>query len=84
VRDELSHDARAFLDAQWPEQEPITPEQEERFRAEFERLLEEQRTRPIDWDAISRQQREQNTRMAVMLAFLDQQVPPSQGEGQSP
>jgi hypothetical protein len=73
------HDARVFLDGQWPEQEPMTPEQEEVFRAELERLLAEQGTRPIDWDAISRQQREQSTRMAVMLAFLDQQVPPSQG-----
>src|SRR5262245_47414661 len=35
-------DARTFLESQWPEQEPMTPEQEERFRAEFERLLEEQ------------------------------------------
>jgi hypothetical protein len=78
------HDARAFLVSQWPEPEPMTPEQEERFRQELTRLLEEQRNRPIDWDAINRQQREQNTRMAVMLAFLDQQVPWSQSEGQSP
>jgi len=54
----------------------MTPEQEERFRAELEKLLEEHRNRPIDWDAIARQQREQSTRLAVMLAFLDQQVPP--------
>ena len=31
-----------------------------------------------------RQMREQRNRMAAMLAFLDQQVPPSQGEGHSP
>jgi hypothetical protein len=50
----------------------------------LERALEEWRNRPIDWDAVARQQREQSTRMAVMLAYLDQQVPPSPGEGQSP
>jgi hypothetical protein len=38
----------------------------------MERLLEELRNRPMDWDAIARQQRQQSTRMAVMLAFLDQ------------
>jgi hypothetical protein len=55
------------------------PKQEEAFRQELGRLLEERRNRPIDWDAINRQQREQSTRMAVMLAFLDQQVSPSPG-----
>jgi hypothetical protein len=47
----------------------------------MERLLEEQRNRPIDWDAINRPQREQNTRMAVMLAFLDQQGTTESGRG---
>lgn len=77
-------EANAFLDAQWPEQQPLTPEGEVAFRHELERLLEEQRNRPIDWDAIARQQREQSTRLSVILAFFDQQVPPSQGEGQAP
>lgn len=78
------HEARTFLDSLWPEMQPLTPEQEEVFRTELERLLEEQRNKPIDWGAVDRQQREQRNRMAVMLAFLDQQVPPSQGEGPTP
>jgi hypothetical protein len=80
----LVSEARAFLDAQWPEQAPMTPEQEELFRQELARLMEEIRNRPFDPEAMEHQQREQQTRMAVMLAFLDQQVPPSQGEGQTP
>ena len=57
---------------------------EAEFRRELGRALEEWRNRPIDWDAVARQQREQSTRMAVMPAYLDRQVPPSPGEGQSP
>jgi hypothetical protein len=78
------YDARVFLDSQWAGQEPMTQEQQELFCAEIKRLLEEQRNQPFDWEAAGRQQREQETRMAVMLTFLDQQVPPSQGEGQTP
>jgi hypothetical protein len=77
-------EARAFLEAQHPPAPDLTPEEQERFNRELERLMEEWRNRPIGWDEINRQQREQSTRMAVMLAFLDQQVPLSQGEGQSP
>ena len=69
-------EARAFLESQWPEPAPMTPEEQEAVQREFTRLMEEMRNRPVDWDAINRQQREQSTRMAVMLAFLDQQVPP--------
>jgi hypothetical protein len=77
-------EAREFLATQHPPAPEMTPEEQEAFQREFTRLLEEMRTRPIDWDAVARQQREQQTRMAVMLAFLDQQVPPSQGEGHAP
>jgi hypothetical protein len=73
-------DGRAFLESQWPEQAPMTPEEQEAFEREFTRLLEEMRNRPIDHEAIERQMREQRNRMAAMLAFLDQQVPPSQGQ----
>lgn len=72
-------EVQPFLQAQWPPQPPLTPEQQEAFNRELERLMEEMRNRPIDWDAVARQQREQSTRMAVILAFLDQQVPPGQG-----
>jgi hypothetical protein len=77
-------EAQPFLQAQWPPQPPMTPEQEAAFNREMERLMEEMRNRPIDWDAIAREQREQQTRMAVMLAYLDQCVLPGQAEGQSP
>lgn len=70
-------EAHAFLAGQWPEPEPMTPELDELFQQELSRLMEEHRNRPIDWDDINRLQREQCARMAAMLAFLDQQVPPS-------
>jgi hypothetical protein len=62
----------------------MTPEEQETFRRELTRLLDEMRNRPIDHEASAEQMREQQTRMAVMPAFRDQQVPPSQGEGQAP
>jgi hypothetical protein len=77
-------EARRFLAGQHPPAPEMTPEEQEAVEREFTRLLEEMRNRPIDYEVIDRQQREQSTRMAVMLAFLDQQVPPSQGEGQMP
>ena len=39
-------EARAFLDSQWPEREPLTPAQEAAFRAELERLSKKSGTSP--------------------------------------
>lgn len=73
-------DARAFLTDQHPPAPELTPEQQALFHEEVERMMREWREQPVDPQAIERQMREQSTRMAVMLAFLDQQVPPGQGQ----
>ena len=50
---------------------PLTPEQEEMFRAEMDRMMEEWRTRPVDPDAVARAMTEQRGRVARMMNWLD-------------
>jgi hypothetical protein len=77
-------DARAFLAGQHPPAPSLTPEQQEAFRAELERLLAEWRTRPVDHAAMAREMAEQQGRLARMMAWLDMCPVPDRGEGPTP
>lgn len=73
-------EARAFLQDQWPPQPPLTPEQQEAFQREFEKLLAEYRSRPIDHAAIAREMAEQRARVGRLMSWLEMcPTPPERG-----
>ncbi|MBY0459084.1 MAG: hypothetical protein K2V38_17245 [Gemmataceae bacterium] len=63
--------ARAFLAGQHPPPPVLTPEQEETFRHELDRLLAAWRERPVDHEALEREMGEQGGRVARMVSWLD-------------
>lgn len=77
-------EARAFLKNQWPPEPPLTEEQEAAFHRELDRIFAEQRSRPIDHDAIAKAMAEQRGRVGRMMSFLDMCPVPKRDEGQSP
>lgn len=65
-------EARAFLVAQHPPTPPLTPEEQEAIEREFEKLLAEYRSRPIDHEAIAREMADQRGRVGRLMSWLDQ------------
>ena len=77
-------EARTFLEAQHPPAPELTPEQQEAFNRELERLMKEWRQRPIDREAVAREMAEQRGRIGRMMSFLDMCPEPEQGQGPTP
>ncbi|MDY3551455.1 hypothetical protein R5W24_000531 [Gemmata sp. JC717] len=65
-------EARKFLRAQHPPEVPLTPEQQEAFQREFQKLLAEHRNRPFDPGAVAREMAEQRGRVGRLMSWLDQ------------
>ena len=74
-------EARTFLESQHPPAPELTPEQQEVFNQELERLLAEWRERPVDHEAIAREMAEQRGRVGRMMAWLEMCPVPEQGQG---
>jgi hypothetical protein len=77
-------EARTFLEAQHPPAPELTPEQQEAFNRELERLLAEWRARPIDHEAIAREMAEQRGRVGRMMSWLDMAPVPPTKPGHTP
>ena len=73
-------EAHAFLEERHPPEPELTPEQQEVFHRELDRLLAEWRTRPVDHEAVAREMAEQRGRVGRMMSWLDMcPVPPQEG-----
>jgi hypothetical protein len=77
-------EARVLLAGQHPPAPELTPEQQEAFQGEMERLLAEWRTRPVDHAAVARQMAEQQGRMGRMVSWLDMAPVPPAKPGHTP
>ena len=77
-------EARDFLVRQHPPAPELTPEQQEAFRNEVERLLAEWRQRPVDHDVVARQMAEQRARVGRMMSWLDMAPVPPAKPGHAP
>ena len=71
-------EARAFLAAQHPPEPELTPEQQEAFRREMEKLIAEHRSRPFDPGAVAREMAEQRGRVGRMMSWLEMCPTPQQ------
>jgi hypothetical protein len=77
-------EAREFLARQHPPAPELTPEQQEAFQKELERLLAEWRERPVDHEAVAREMAAQRGRIGRMMAWLDMCPVPKPGAGPTP
>lgn len=77
-------EARDFLARQHTPAPELTPEQQEAFRMELDRLLAERRARPVDHEAVARQMTEQRARVGRMMSWLDMAPVPPAKPGHTP
>ncbi|QEG30211.1 hypothetical protein GobsT_50140 [Gemmata obscuriglobus] len=73
-------EAKAFLRDQHPPEPELAPEQQEAFQREFEKLLAEHRSRPVDHGAVAKEMAEQRGRVGRFMSWIDQcPTPPRRG-----
>ena len=76
------HEARAFLEEQWPPAPTLTPEQEAEVERQVQLLIEEWRQQTVDMGEVQRRMDEQRGRVKRMLSWLDMAPePPQEGLG---